>query len=72
MLIITIIYFWEPFLMGDIEVKSQIFKRWCIGEEDIGDREGRPKIQILKMDITLPKLKYKMGKEPMSGFKAIY
>ncbi|CAH2071065.1 unnamed protein product [Thlaspi arvense] len=23
------------------------------------------------MDITLPKLKYKMGKEPMSGFKAI-
>ncbi|CAH2079477.1 unnamed protein product [Thlaspi arvense] len=25
----------------------------------------------LKMDITLPKLKYEMGKEPMSGFKAI-
>ncbi|CAH2035840.1 unnamed protein product [Thlaspi arvense] len=27
--------------------------------------------QKLKMDITLPKLKYEMGKEPVNGFKAI-
>ncbi|CAH2047106.1 unnamed protein product [Thlaspi arvense] len=26
---------------------------------------------LLKMDITLPKLIYEMGKEPLNGFKAI-
>ncbi|CAH2053019.1 unnamed protein product [Thlaspi arvense] len=46
--------------------KNPDFQRRCIGEEDISTTKDS-----LKMDITLPKLKYEMGKEPVNGFKAI-